>query len=96
MKQVTVLCSSDLAGAVQDELVHAGIGGFLRIPGAVGVRPEAAAEHGRYPRFEAEMFLAPADDAAASRAVAGLRSLAARCEVEPCLRILVSSLEAVY
>src|SRR5512140_1883159 len=96
MKQVTVLCSSDLAGTVQDALVGAGVEGFLRVPGAVGVKPSAAAEHGRYPRFEAEMFVAPAKDDAAANVVAALGSFAGRCEVEPCLRILVSSLEAVY
>ncbi len=95
MKQVTVLCSSDLAETVQDALVGAGIEGFLRIPGAVGVRPGAAAEHGRWPRFEAEMFVAPVPDAAAEAIVAELGSFAGRCEIEPCLRILVSSLEAV-
>ncbi len=96
MKQVTVMCSTDLAGTVRDALVGAGIEGFLHVPGAVGVKPGAAAEHGRYPRFEAELFVAPAEDGAAERAVAALRSFAGRCEVEPCLRILVSSLEAVY
>jgi len=96
MKQVTVLCSSDLAGVVQDALVRAGVEGFLHVPGAVGVKPGAAAEHGRYPRFEAEMFVAPAPQEVAESVVAALRSFAGRCEVEPCLRILVSSLEAVY
>ena len=96
MKQLTILCGSDLAGAVQDVLIRAGAEGFLRVPGAVGVRPGAAAEHGRYPRFEAEMFVTPVTEQVAADAVAALRSLAGRCEVEPCLRILVSNLEAVH
>jgi hypothetical protein len=96
MKQITILYSSDLAETVGDALVRAGVEGYLRIPGAVGVKPGAAAEHGRYPRWEAEMLVAPVADAVAEEIVAGLRSFAGRCEVEPCLRILVSSLEAVY
>jgi hypothetical protein len=96
VKQLTILCSSDLAGLVQDALIRAGAEGFLRVPGAVGVKPGAAAEHGRYPRFEAEMFVTPVPDAAAADVVAALRSLAGRCEIEPCLRILVSNLEAVH
>ncbi len=96
MKQVTVLCSSDLSGVVQDALVRAGLEGFLWIPAAVGVKPGAAVEHGRWPRWEAEMFLAPAREEAVSVVIERLREFAGRCEVEPCLRILVSTLEAVY
>ena len=96
MKQITVLCSSDLAEQVQDALVSAGVEGFLRVPGAVGVKPGAATAHGRYPRWEAELFLAPVADGVAEAIVASLRAFAGRCEVEPCLRILVSSLEAAY
>jgi hypothetical protein len=96
VKQLTILCSSDLAETVQDALVRAGVEGFLRVPGAVGVKPGAAAEHGRWPRWEAEMFVTPVTEDVLSLIVDGLRSFAGRCDVEPCLRILVSSLEAVY
>lgn len=96
MKQLTILCSSDLSDAVRDALVAAGAEGFLQIPGAVGNKPGAAAEHGRYPRWEAEMFLAPAPEEVVKKVVAQLKHLGENCEVEPCLRILVSTLEAVY
>ena len=96
MKQLTILCSSDLSAAVQDALVSAGVEGFLHVPDAVGVKPSAAVEHGRWPRWHAAMFLAPAGDDAAAAVVRTLRGYAGRCEDEPCLRILVSSLDAVY
>ena len=96
MKQLTILCSSDLAGAVQETLVRAGVEGFLHVPRAVGVKPGAAAEHGRWPRWEAEMFVVPCEDGVVPRVVDGLRQFTDHCDVEPCLRILVSSLEAVY
>ena len=96
MKQLTILCSSDLAGEGRAALGRAGIEGFLHVPRAVGVKPGAAAEHGRWPRWEAEMFVVPCEDAAVSRGVEGLREFTDHCDVEPCLRILVSSLEAVY
>ena len=96
MKQLTIFCSSDLAGTVQGALVRAGVEGFLHVPGGVGVKPGAAAEHGRYPRWEAGMFVAAVSDEAVANVVDSLRSFAGSCEVAPCLRILVSSLEAVY
>ena len=96
MKQLTVLCSSDLSEAVREALITSGAEGFLQIPGAVGNKPGAAAEHGRYPRWEAEVFLAPAPEEVVEKAIARLKHLSDDCEVEPCLRILVSTLDAVY
>ena len=96
MKQLTILCSSDLSAVVEDALVRAGVEGFLRLPDAVGVKPAAAVEHGRWPRWQAEMFVSPVGDRTAASVVEALRGYAGRCEDEPCLRILVSSLEAVY
>jgi hypothetical protein len=95
MKQLTILCSADLAGTVRDALIGAGVEGFLQVPGT-GVKPGAAAEHGRWPRWEAEMFVAPVPDNLVAPVVKALESWAGACEVEPCLRILVSSLEAVH
>ena len=96
MKQLTILCSSDLSSVVQDALVSASVEGFLHVPDAVGVKPSAAVEHGRWPRWQAAMYLAPVSDDAAASVVQALRGYAGRCEDEPCLRILVSSLDAVY
>jgi hypothetical protein len=96
VKQLTILCSSDLSDTVRGTLVEAGAEGFLEIPNAVGNKPGAASEFGRYPRWEAEMFLAPVTTEVAERVVKRLRDHAGTCEVEPCLRILVSPVEAVY
>lgn len=96
MKQLTVLCSSDLADKVRDALSAAGVHGFLQIPNAVGNEPGAAAVHGRVPRWEAEMFLAPVSAGVVDGVVERLRAYAGECDVAPCLRILVSSLDAVY
>ena len=96
MKQVTVLCSSDLSEAVNDAFVRAGFEGFVNIPRAVGHKPGAAGEYGRYPHWEAEVFVGPATDEATDRLVASLKEFANRCDVEPCLRILIAPLDAVY
>ncbi len=96
MKQVTILCSADLSSTVHEALVGAGVEGFLNLPNASGMKPGAAAPHGRVPRWPAEMFVVPATDEVARKVVAALEAYAGKCEVEPCLRILVSGLEAVY
>lgn len=96
MKQLTILCSSDEAEHVRDVLIEAGVDGFMELPHSVCTMPGAAAEHGRFPRFEAEIILVPADDDAAKRIVDELRRYIEGCEVEPCLRVLVAPLEASY
>jgi len=95
-KQLTIICSTDLSELVQETLARSGIEGFLKVPHAVGTMPGAAAEHGRYPHWEAEMYVAPVDEPALGTIVEALREHAGRCAVAPCLKILVSSLEAVY
>jgi hypothetical protein len=96
MKQLTILCSADLSATVREALVKAGAEGFLIVPNSWGVKPGAAAPHGRVPRYPAEMFVVPAPDEVVRKAVAALESYAGKCKEEPCLRILVSTLEAVH
>jgi hypothetical protein len=96
MKQLMILCSTDLSATVHDALVKAGAEGFLNVPNASGVKPGAAAPHGRVPRWPAELFVAPVREEVAKKVVAALESYAGECQVEPCLRIMVSNLEAVY
>jgi hypothetical protein len=93
---MTIMCSSDLSDKVRDALVAARVDGFLQLPEAVGNKPGAAAEHGRVPRWEAEMFVAPMEDEAVQRVLGLLRDYVNKCDVEPCLRILVAPLDAVY
>jgi len=96
MKQLTILCSTDLSDRVRDALVHAGVEKFLKVPHAVGNRPGAGWEHGRYPTWDAEMFVAPVDDAVVDVVVTELREYTGCCDTEPCLHVLVSALEAAY
>lgn len=96
MKQLTIFCSSDLSDTVRDILVRAGIAGFLKVPHAVGSKPGATWQHGRYPTWDAEMFIAAAEAEAVDKAVKDMEQHAGKCDVEPCLRIMVSALEAVY
>ena len=96
MKQLTLLFSVDLSERVRQVLIRAGIEGFLRVPNAVGSKPGATWKHGRSPEWRAEMIVAVAATEAIERVVDELKTYANKCEVEPCLRILVSHLDAVY
>ena len=96
MKQLTIFCSSDLSDTVRDVLVQAGIEGFLKVPHAVGSKPGATWEHGRYPTWDAEVFMTPAPEDKVQRVVERLREYCGKCDIEPCLHILVSTLDAAY
>jgi hypothetical protein len=96
VKQLTIFCSSDLSDIVRDALVHAGVTGFLKVPHAVGSKPGATGQHGRYPTWDAEMFVAAAEAEAVDKVMKDLEQHVGKCDVEPCLRIMVSALEAVY
>ncbi len=62
----------------------------------MGSKPGATWQHGRYPTWDAEMFVAAVEPAIVQQVVSALEDYAGKCEVEPCLRILVGSLDAVY
>jgi hypothetical protein len=96
LKQLTVLCSSDISDIVQTALVRAGVEGFLNVPRATGVKPGAAAPHGRTAQWAADLFVAPVPDDLVPRVVQALETYRGSCEEEPCLRILVAPLEAAY
>ena len=52
--------------------------------------------HGRTPEWRAEMIIASAPSDVTRKVVDELKGYADKCDVEPCLRILVSSLDEVY
>ena len=96
MKQLTVFCSADLSDKVYETLIRAGVEGFIKIPHAVGHLPGAAATHGRFPHWEAEVFMASVEPETLDGVIGALRDFIGHCDVAPCLRILVAPLEAVY
>ena len=97
MKQLTIFCSRDEEEHVVTALDRAGIPGYLRVGDATGHR---FLDPGRIPRdmtWEAAMFVVPAvSEERMSAAVKELRAYAGECEIEPCLRIVISPVDDVY
>jgi hypothetical protein len=97
VKQLTVFCNRDEEQHVVTALDQAGIPSYLRVGDATGHR---FLDPGRVPRdmtWEATMFVVPAaSEERIGAAVKGLRSHAGECEVEPCMRIVVSPVDEVY
>lgn len=94
MKQLTIFCSRDLEDRVVQALDNAGAEGFLHVGEATGRHFAASGELPRTISWEASMFVVPALDDEKVRAVQGqLAAYAGSCEVEPCLRMVVGSVE---
>jgi hypothetical protein len=97
VKQLTIFCNRDEEERVVTALDHAGIASYLRIGEATGNR---FLDPGQIPRamtWEATMFVVPAvSEDRMSAAVKELRAHARDCEIEPCLRIVVSPVDDVY
>lgn len=95
MKQLSIYCSRDLEERVLHALDHAGIEMFLRVPG-IGERFLGRGQLPRTMRWEAALFLVPgASSERIDRVVAELSQYAGECEIEPCLRLVVASVDRV-
>lgn len=97
MKQLSIFLSPDLERRAIDALERAGVEGFLRLEGATGNKFLANDPLTRIMTWEALALLVPgADDEQAASIVGELEMYADACETRPCLRIVVSPVEAVY
>ena len=96
MKQLTIFYSSDEESRVITALDHAGIEGFFRVGGASGNK---FVEPGQVPRtvaWEAVMIVVPSAPEENVLAVMGeLGEYTRSCEIEPCLRMVVSPIDEV-
>jgi len=97
MKQLSVYASEDLEDRVVAAFDHAGVDAYMKIGDATGVRFSAPGQLPRTMTWGATLFVVPAADRASiDRVVGELKQYAGTCEVEPCLRIVVSAVEELH
>lgn len=96
MKQLTIFCSRDLENRVIAVLDRAGIDGFFRAGAATGNKFVPGGQVPRTESWEAAMFVVPAVEGEKIDSILGaLAEYARSCEIEPCLRVVVSAVERV-
>jgi hypothetical protein len=97
MKQLTIYCSHDLEERVVTALDEAGVEGFVRLGHATANRFRGPGEVPRALTWEATMFLVPGvPEERADAVVRELSGYAGACDIAPCLRIVVSPVEAMH
>jgi hypothetical protein len=96
MKQLTIYCSRDLEERVVHVLDHAGVEAFFRSSTGTGVRFLPQGQLPRTMTWEALFFLVPAiEEPALEQVIDELQRYSGSCEIEPCLRIVVSTVDRV-
>ena len=96
MNQLAIYCSRDIEDRVVRALDAAGVGGFLHVAHATGNKFKPGDELPRLLTWDAVLSLVPA--VAEDRVDTIMRQLAdyaGSCEVDPCLRMVVSAVEKV-
>jgi len=97
VKQLTIFCSRDLEQQVVSTLDEAGLRGYLRLDGVTGNRFLPKGQVPRSVTWEAVMIVVPAGAADVIDDVREkLQAIAASCEIEPCIRLLVNTSCEVY
>lgn len=97
MKQLTVYCSVDIEDAVITIFDRIGIDGFMRIGNATGNRFLPPGQVPRTMTWEGSVLIVPAAaDELVNDAVKRLEEYAGKCDIEPCLRYVVTPIEEAY
>ena len=97
MKQLTIFCSRDLEAQVVRVLDEADLHGYLRVGDATGNRFLPKDQVPRAVTWEAVMLVVPgADDAVIDGIRDRLQAVAAECEVEACIKLMVNTACEVY
>lgn len=92
-----VFCTSDEEERVVAAFDHAGIPAYLRVGNATGHRFLDRSQIPRDMSWEATLFVVPAvSEKQMSAAAKELRAYKGECEIEPCLRIVISPVDEVF
>lgn len=96
MKQLSIYCSHDLEDRVVHALDAAGVAGYYRSGGSTGNKFLPPGEHPRTVTWDMTLFVVPgASEEHVESVTAALTKYAGMCDYEPCLRIVVSHVEAI-
>ncbi|MFC2173531.1 hypothetical protein ACFLU6_12995 [Acidobacteriota bacterium] len=96
MKQLTILCSEELIDRIIFALKEEGIEGYIHIPEAYANRFTQDDPISPFVTWGATVLIVPAPGDVVRRVTERLKKYAGECKDEPCLKIMVSSLEEFF
>lgn len=96
MKQLTVYCSEELSEDIQHILHHYDLEGFIHEPGMVATKFKPKGSYGKDMSWQTNIFVVFPEDQQLEGIVGELKHYINACEIEPCLRIIVTSVDLIY
>ncbi|NIV94901.1 hypothetical protein GWN42_19440 [candidate division KSB1 bacterium] len=96
MKQLTIFCSEELTGEVSQVLHKYEVEGFIHMPGLYGNKLKPKGSFEKDLTWQASAFVIFPDETKLSSIIQELSDYANKCEVRPCLRMVVVPVEQMY
>lgn len=95
IKQLTIICSSEIADRVTSALSKEKIQGFAHLNGT-GTNVVKKGPYTHDLTWPADLYIVPGEEAPLRRIVDELKRYAGDCEVQPCLKLILSDVEEMY
>lgn len=95
IKQLTIICSTEISDMVGKVLSRSGIRGFARFEGTgTNVLEKSAYSHDL--TWQSCVYLIPAEEEQLRGIIDKLKKYAGKCEIDPCLKMILSPVEEFY
>ena len=92
MKKLTIICSSEIARRVERTLSTTGVRGFFHTQGTgTHVKEKSAYSHDM--TWPADIYIVPTEEDKARIIIDKLSAYADKCDIEPCLHLIVTPIE---
>ncbi len=96
MKQLTIYCSEELVGKVSQVLHKYEVEGFMHIPGIYGNKLKPRGSYEKDLTWPASAFVVFPEESTLEDILQELQEFADKCDVRPCLRMVVLPVERIY
>ena len=95
IKQLTIICNTEISGMVRKTLSRSGIQGFAHMQGA-GTHVEKKSAWANDLTWPADLFIIPAEEELLRGIIKRLKDYSGKCEIQPCLKLILSSVEEFH
>ncbi|HOO56650.1 MAG TPA: hypothetical protein PLN69_07490 [bacterium] len=95
VKMLMIICSSEISDKVTRVLSKSDIEGYARFEGT-GTNIEEKSAYSRDVTWPGCTFIIPAEESQLRPIIHELKGYAGKCEIEPCLKLILSPVDEFY
>jgi len=96
MKQLTLYCSEELNDRVSQILHHYDLDGYIHNPGLFATTFKPKGSYVKDMAWEAHVYILFLSDEQLQGLLEELKQYINACDIEPCIRIVVTPVELIY